>query len=187
MSARAAGGVGAAGTLPARLAAAYAAGWLAVAAAALLCALVPAARWLAHHAFGLQLHARLHRAPAPSVDGALALLANNVRATCWPLLPVALRAERYPGVRRLVDVAVALGLAVNLLPVGAALGAYGPRLVPFLPQLPLELYATTAGPACWWLCSRRALGNRALAAVAGSTLLTLLIAAGLETWGVPHR
>ncbi len=171
--------------LGARLAIAYAAGWSVVLAMALACAVLPAARRLAHVAFGLALRARLHPPPAPSAAGALSLLANNARAAGWPLLPCALDAGRYPVLRRLVDVTVLLGVAVNLLPVGAALGVYRVRLLPYLPQLPFELYGVTSA-AAGWRASRRRLHRRELAAAAASVLIALILAAVLETWAVPH-
>ena len=176
-----------AGRLVPGLVAAYAAGWCALLTVALACALLPGARWLAHATFGLALRARLHPAGAPSVSGALALLANNLRATAWPIIPAALGAGQRPGIRRLVDVAVVVSASVNLLPVGAALGTYRLGLVPYLPQLPLELYAVTSAAACWRASRRRRLGRHEVAAITASVLLALVLAALLEIWAVPHR
>lgn len=169
------------------LARAYAAGCLALTAAAAAAALLPAAGWLAHAAVGLPLHARLRPAPPPRLAGAVALLGANLRATGWPLIPAALRAGRSAGLRRLVDITLAAGLTVNLVPVAAALGVYRLRLLPYLPQLPLELYALTSGAAAWWLSSRRHTTRRQLALIAASLLAALAGAAALETWAVPHR
>ena len=175
------------GRLVPRLAAAYVAGWCALLTGALACALLPGARWLAHATFGLALGARLHPAGAPSVAGALALLANNGRAAAWPLLPAALGAGRLPGARRVVDAAVFISLALNLLPVGAALGIYRLGLAPYLPQLPLELYAVTSAAACWQASRRRRLCRHEVAAITASIMLALVLAALLEIWAVPHR
>lgn len=169
------------------LAAACGAACLVLAVIAATCALVPPASRLVHVAVGLSLDARLRPAPAPSLSAALGLLTANVRATAWPLIPAALRAGRHPWLARCVDVAVTLSLAVNLLPIGAALGVYRLRLPPYLPQLPLELYALTTGAAAWWLSSRRHASGAQLGRVAASMLVALAGAAALETWAVPNR
>jgi hypothetical protein len=169
------------------LALAYSTGWTVLLAVAAVCALIPAARWLAHHELALQLHIRIRPAPAPSLHTAVGLLINNVRATCWPLLAAALRAQRPAWLRRLVHTAVLASLAVNLLPVGAAIGVYRAQLVPYLPHLPLELYAITSGPTAWLLSTRQLLSSRQLCLIAVSILIALAGAALLETWAVPHR
>ena len=64
---------------------------------------------------------------------------------------------------------------------------YRNQLVPYLPHLPLELYAITTGPAAWLLSTRRQITHRQLAQVALSMLAALTVAAVLETWAVPHR
>ena len=78
-------------------------------------------------------------------------------------------------------------MIVNVLPVGAALGAYGLPLLPYLPQLPLEWAGLTLGASAWLVQRRRALtlpqGLGLLALIAG----VLLCAAVLETVAVPHR
>jgi hypothetical protein len=166
---------------------AYTAGWTIVLAVAAVCALVPAARSLAHHELALKLHVHLAPDPPPTVIHALWLLQNNIRATGWPLVPAMLRAHRYPLCRRLVHAAVTISFLVNVLPVAAALGVYRARIVAFLPHLPLELYAATTGPTCWLLAARNQLGRRQLAGLAASILVALAGAAFLETWAVPHH
>ena len=59
--------------------------------------------------------------------------------------------------------------------------------MPYLPHLPLELYAITTGPAVWLLSTRRQIARRELALIAVSMLVALTLAAALETWAVPHR
>lgn len=152
-----------------------------------ICAMIPAARWLAHHELALQLHVRIHPAPAPTLHAAFGLLVNNARATGWPLLATVLGAQQPPLLRRAVHAAVAISLAANLVPVAAAIGVYRSALVPYLPHVPLELYATTTGPTTWLLSTSRTLTRRQLALIALSIVLALAAAALLETWGVPHR
>ena len=168
------------------LAVAYGAGWTLLLAVAGVCAAVPAARWLAHHELALALHVRIGPAPAPTLQRSLWILIDNIRATGWPLL-AALGAQHPSWLRRVTHGAVLASFAANLLPVAAALGVYRNQLVPYLPHLPLELYAITTGPAAWLLSTRRQITHRQLAQVALSMLAALTVAAVLETWAVPHR
>lgn len=151
------------------------------------CALLPTARLVAHRLLSLELHVRIHPAPRPTLHTAVGLLVNNVRASGWPLLAATLGAARSTVLRRVTHAAVVASLAVNLLPVAAAIGVYRSQLVPYLPHLPLELYAITTGPTAWLLATHGALTRRQIALVAASMLLALIGAALLETWAVPHR
>lgn len=169
------------------LAAGYTLGWTALLAVSAICALVPAARWAAHHALSLDLHVHIRPAPRPTWRTALGLLLNNVRATGWPLLAATLGAARTTLLRRVTHAAVAVSLLVNLLPVAAAIGVYRSQLVPYLPHLPLELYAITTGPTTWLLASSGSVTRRQTALIGLSMLLALAGAAFLETWAVPHR
>jgi hypothetical protein len=166
---------------------AYTSGWSVLLIIATFCALVPAARWLAHHELALALHLQIRPAPAPSVGAAAGLLVNNLRATGWPLLAVLLGAQRLTWLRRLVHGAVVVSLTANLLPIGAAIGVYRSQIVPFLPHLPFELYAITTGPAIWLISTRRPVSRRQLTIVSLTILVALAGAALLETWAVPHR
>jgi hypothetical protein len=170
-----------------QLALGYAAGCAMVLATACACALIPSARWFAHDALALNFHARIRPAPAPTLGTFSSLLLTNVRATAWPLVPVALRAEQSCGLRRIVYGAVLISLGANVLPVGAALGVYRLEITPYLPHLPLELYAITAGASSWLLVARGRHRNAHLVAVGISIGVALLGAACLETWAVPHR
>ena len=79
------------------------------------------------------------------------------------------------------------GSPANVLPVGAALGAYGPPLLAFIPQVPFEWAALALGASAWLMQRREPLAVReglALFAVIGGLLLC---AAVLETVAVPHR
>jgi hypothetical protein len=131
-------------------------------------------------------HVRIAPAPAPTVQRALWILIDNIRATGPPLLAV-LGAQTPSWLRRVTHGAVIASLAANLLPAAAALGVYRSQLIAYLPHLPLELYAITTGPATWHLSTRRHVTRRQLAQVALSMLTALVFAAALETWAVPHR
>jgi hypothetical protein len=170
-----------------QLLAAYTTGWTVLLASAGICALLPPGRWLAHHELALALHLRIRPAPRPTLGAAGWLLANNLRATAWPLIPAVLHGDHPAWLRRLIGAAVLASLAVNVLPVGAAIGVYRARLVPFLPHLPFELYAITTGPAAWVMSTRRDLARRELIVITASILVALSVAAVLETWAVPHR
>ena len=170
-----------------QLAAGYTAGWTVLLAVSATCALVPAARSLAHDLLSVDLHVHIRPAPRPTLRAAVGLLVNNVRATGWPLLAATLGAGRSTLLRRVTHAAVSVSLLVNLLPVAAAIGVYRSQLVPYLPHLPLELYAITTGPTSWLLATHGALTRRQAVLIAASMLLALSGAALLETWAVPHR
>jgi hypothetical protein len=176
--------------LPAGLAAAwlhaYAAVWIATLVPAALIAL--AGRVLAvpvRHVLGLALTAQHN--PPPDIGHALALAAHNIPIAAWPLLLGLLGAQRHRLATHVAD-GVLLGcIILNTLPVGAALGAYGTTLLPYIPQLPLEWGGLALGASAWLTQRHRALtvpeGLGLLALTAG----VLLCAATLETIAVPHR
>lgn len=166
---------------------AYSAGWTVILTVGAVCALMPFARWLAAHGLGLPLHDHLHPTRPPALSTAIGLFARNLVATGWPLLAVALGADRLGRTRWLVHAAVVWSVAKNVLPVAAAIGLYGTPLLRYLPHLPFELYADTTGPAAWWMASRQTLTRRQLRLIAFTMVIALTVAAGFETWAVPHR
>ena len=81
-----------------------------------------------------------------------ALAAHNLPIAAWPLLLGVLGAHRHrlgPACHRRRSAGVHHR---DTLPVGAALGAYGAALLPYLPHLPLE-WAGLALGASAWLCN----------------------------------
>ena len=70
---------------------------------------------------------------------------------------------------------------------GAALGAYGARLLPYIPQLPIEWAGLALGASAWLLQRRRALTVPEGLALLALTVCVLLCAAVIETVAVPHR
>jgi uncharacterized membrane protein len=137
------------------------------------------------HLLQLKLSARTN--PPPSVGRALELAAHNVSVAAWPLLLGVAGAHRHHLTRTLGDWALLASIALNTLLVGAAVGAYGLRLAPYVPQLPVEWAAVALGAASW-LAHRHTPpsipdGLLRLAVIA----VLLLISAALETWAVPHR
>lgn len=124
---------------------------------------------------------------APTVAAAAGVWLHNLPICAWPLLLTPIGAHRRRMGRLTGDLLVGGCVAVNALPVGAALGAYGRALLPYVPQLPVEWAGLAAG-AGWWLCARRrAPGRRDALAWAGAVAAVLLVAALIETWGVPCR
>jgi single-strand DNA-binding protein len=132
-----------------------------------------------------------HTAPHPvltgSVGDALGILQNNARVLGVPFLlsvfrfPVS-RAGRYTG-----DLLVFGVTAANTIAVGIELGRWRDRLIPYLPQLPLE-WAALIVAVCAWLVAR---GDdtrpQELAMLASITALLLIGGASLETWCTPHK
>jgi hypothetical protein len=172
--------------LPAAWLYAYAGIWIATLAAAALVALAGGALALpVRHVLGLALTA--HRNPAPRIGHVLALAAHNIPIAGWPLLLGLTGAHRHRLATHVADGVLLACIILNTLPVGAALGAYGAPLLPYLPQLPLEWAGLALGASAWLVQRRRALavheGLVWLALIAGA----LLCAAALETVAVPHR
>jgi len=124
--------------------------------------------------------------PPPSLGRVLAIAAHNIQTAGWPLLLPVLGAQHRAWSRTLADTAVLASVTVNAVLVGLALGAYQARLLPYVPQLPLEWAGVAVAPADWWL-NRTATrsGSRRVAIVA--LIVSLVSAAVVETVCVPHR
>lgn len=118
---------------------------------------------------------------APSATRAVAIFAHNLPIAAWPMLLPPIGAHRSRRARRVADLLVAVSLAGNALPVGAALGVYGARLLPYLPQLPIEWAGLACGPAWWLLARRRAAAARGTAAWLAVTAMLIAAAAVVET------
>ena len=84
------------------------------------------------------------------------LAAHNIPIVAWPLLLGVLGAHRHRLARQSPTASAGV-LIANTLPVGAALGAYGAALLPYLPQLPLEWAGLALGASAWLVQRRRAL------------------------------
>jgi hypothetical protein len=125
--------------------------------------------------------------PPPSVGHAVALAAHNLPVAAWPLLLGTAGACRSRRRRLLADTTVIACLTINVLQVGAALGAYGTSLIPYLPQLPFEWAALAIGATYWITRRHHPLTLRD--GLVGFALIscTLTVAAVLETAAVAHR
>ncbi|HEX4188579.1 MAG TPA: hypothetical protein VHY83_11830 [Solirubrobacteraceae bacterium] len=125
--------------------------------------------------------------PPPHLTRVLELAAHNIPIAAWPLLLGVAGAHRHPLTRRIADATLLASITINTMPVGAALGAHGTGLLPYIPQLPLEWAALALGASAW-LCQRRsALTIRHRVSVLALTASILLCAAVIETVAVPHR
>lgn len=129
---------------------------------------------------------RFALAPSGTASMAALIATNNLREAAIPLLFAALKTggRRRPVI--LGDVVVGASLAVNVALGGLALGAYGIRLLPYLPQWPLEWGALALALTGW----RRARNGRRdpceLALLAIATAILLCLAALIETYAVPQ-
>jgi hypothetical protein len=165
---------------------AYAAVWAATLTAAAIIALVgqPLAA-LVRRVLGLALSAQ--RNPPPHVGHVLALAAHNIPIAAWPLLLGVLGAHRHRLATHVADGVLLACIIANTLPVGAALGAYGTAVLPYIPQLPLEWGGLALGASGWLVQRRRALAASEGIGVFVLIACVLLCAAALETVAVPHR
>jgi len=176
--------------LPAGLGAAwlyaYAGLWIATLVPAVLVALV-GRPWVlpVRHVLGLTLTAQ--RNPPPGIGHVLFSEAHNLPIVAWPLLLGLIGAHRHPLAKHVADGLLTACIIVNTLQVGAALGAYGAPLLPYLPQLPVEWGGLALGVSAWLVQRHRALtvaeGLGLLVLIAG----VLLCSGALETVAVPHR
>jgi hypothetical protein len=164
---------------------AYAAIWAATVAAAAVVVVLPPLRLPTRRLLALRL--RADQTPAPDLGHVLALAAHNFPIAAWPVLLGVLGAHRQPRSRHVADALLAGCVSVNVLPVGAAVGAYGPAVLPYLPQLPLEWAALALGASAWMLQRHRAIRVTEGLALAALTGAVLICAAAVETLAVPHQ
>ena len=91
--------------------------------------------------------------PHPTLHGTLgelaSVIANNLRVLAAPFLLAVFHWPAGRITRRLGDVLIAALIAQNTLAVGLALGRWGDRLLPYVPQLPLEWTALGIAGAAW--------------------------------------
>jgi hypothetical protein len=155
--------------------------WTLTAAAALITAAAPAAGQLARD----ELRLALAPASAPAATRMLSVALTNAFAAGWPLL-LALLDGPHRAIRAVHRALIAGWLAVNVIPVGAAIGAYGTRILPYLPHLPLEWTAIALALAGYLHARRRQAPGRALLAPALGLAVVLIAAAAIETYATPH-
>ena len=129
--------------------------------------------------------------PHPTLTGSLGdavwVLQNNARVLAVPFLLVAFGFTQRRFGRRAGDVIAAALVTASTIPVGLELGRWGARLVPYLPQLPLEWTALALSVHAWVIARPGDITMRQLAPLAAIVLALLAGAAVLETWATPHR
>jgi hypothetical protein len=116
-------------------------------------------------------HTPPHAALNGTITDALWILQNNLRVLAVPFLLAALR---FPEGR--------LGHCG-----GRRRTRWWQRLIPYLPQLPLEWAALTIATSAWLNARHGETRPRELAVLSATTAVLLIGAASLETWCTPHR
>jgi hypothetical protein len=155
--------------------------WTLTATAALITTALPAAGQLARD----DLRLALMPASAPPATRILDVALTNAVAAGWPLL-LALLDGPHRAIRAVHRALIVAWLAVNVIPVGAAIGAYGTRILPYLPHLPLEWTAIALALAGYLHARGRQAPGRVLLAPALGLAVVLIAAAAVETYATPH-
>jgi hypothetical protein len=124
-------------------------------------------------------------------DAALSIFTANARLLAVVFAAIALTqvrwSERAAGLLlALTDTVLALEVALNTIVVGAALGAYGSRmLAAMLPHGPVELTVFAFALAVYVRARRTALPARQIATIGIACLSGLALAAAMETFAAP--
>jgi len=130
------------------------------------------------------------RDPHPVLHGTIAeatdIAVTNLRVLSAPFLLALLGLHHGPRRRRIGDLVIAVIATLNTVQVGLALGADGPRLIPYVPQLPLEWTALTLSIAAWLELRTGHASRRRIGRYAAATLALTVTAAAVETFATPH-
>lgn len=156
----------------------YLAIWAAFAVGWVVASVLP---WVAT-AMRAHLRLELDHYARPSVAVVVALVTHNTTIAWWPLATIAAGLHR-SCVRAVVDVLLAGAAVANAAVVGGAFGAYGGRLIAFLPHLPLE-FLGLALPITAWMVRRRPCSADPIGVpwIAALTVGVLAIAALVEAY-----
>ncbi len=123
----------------------------------------------------------------PTITMVISLALSNARVLTPPFLFSLFRFGSSRVTRALADLVVATPLVLVAVTVGAALGRWGGRLIPYVPQLPVEYLAAAAAAGVWVTYGRAGWRNlRELARQAAFVLALILIAAAIEVLATPH-
>lgn len=129
--------------------------------------------------------------PQPTLHGSvgdvMAILATNLRLLSVPFVLALLGFHRSGPARAFGDLLVGAMVAVNCLRVGLAVGCYGTRLIPYIPQLPIEWLALALSASAWIAARHGARSRlRSLCTLAPQTFLAAAAAAAVEALLTPH-
>jgi hypothetical protein len=127
--------------------------------------------------------------PHPTLHGSfgdfISIAETNARVLSAPFLFALCRFPAQRSTRRLGDLAVGGMLGANALRVGLVLGRWHARLLPYVPQLPLEWLAAAVA-AVSWLALRTGVRRRTALAYFVAVLVLVVVAAAVETIATPH-
>lgn len=152
---------------------------------ALVVWLVPDGSVLAHALLGIKPSVVPHSTSNRTLGYALGLLFNNAIVALWPLTGLYILRDVKSRWRRLFLAVVVLFALRSIAPVAAALGLWGTRLLPYIPNAPFELAAITTGAVLYVLGSTQRISGRELTVGIAVVGLLLVTAAALETWAAP--
>jgi hypothetical protein len=174
-------------SLPVVALATWVAAVIGIAVVAIAIATTPDGRLVAHALLGANPRIAPHAASGRTLGYAFGLLVNNAIVALWPLTGLFLLHDFPRSWRRVFIAVVVLAAVRSVVPVAAALGLWGTRLLPYIPNAPFELAAITTGAVLYVLRSDQRISPRSLGTGVVAVGLLLAIAAVLETWAVPAR
>jgi len=129
--------------------------------------------------------------PHPTLTGSLrdavAILQNNARVLATPFLLVVLGFPQSRLGRRAGDIILTALTAASTTPVGLELGRWQGRLLPYIPQLPLEWAALAVALGAWLSARANQASRRRIVVLAAGATVLLVGAAAIETWCTSHR
>lgn len=141
-----------------------------------------------------ELRAQLAFAFVPEhaeAEDALAFAVNNFKVCLLALLGCAaqqlyVHSPRPRGTARLLfDVVIGVVYTANAAQFGIALGAYGTRLLEWIPHVPLELAALAASASAYRHSRHGNVPRKEVVALATHAAAFITVAAAIETWMVP--
>lgn len=128
-----------------------------------------------------------HAVLTGSVGDVVGILQTNARTLAVPFLLVLFAFPQSRLGRHAGDLIVTALTAASTIPVGLELGRWQGRLLPYVPQLPVEWVALILAIHAWLIARSGQLDVRDLVPLAAVVLALLICAACLETWATPHQ
>jgi hypothetical protein len=138
---------------------------------------------------GLALAGAPHPSLHPTISAWASIVSQNARILSIPILLSLIGIQQHRVGRGLGDVTVIAILMLNGALVGIELGHWGLRLIPYLPQLPLEWLAVAIATSSWMTTRTprdSASDRRALLTAAALSAGLLAVAAAVEVLLTPH-